>query len=83
MPDVKIYGADWCSLTRAALAHLNELRVPYQYVNIDKDKAAARWVRDQNHGKERKPTINIGGRILSEPDTEELDAALTAQGLLR
>jgi hypothetical protein len=33
-------------------------------------------VKQQNQGKELKPTIVIGDRILAEPTNQELDAAL-------
>jgi hypothetical protein len=44
---------------------------------------AARWVREQNDGKERKPTVQVGRQALSTPDDEELKSALKAEGLLR
>jgi glutaredoxin len=73
---VKVYGADWCPLTRRALSHLKERGVPYEYTDIDEDREAAKWVAEQNGGKEKKPTIDIDGRILSEPTNRELDEAL-------
>jgi mycoredoxin len=81
MPVIKIYGADWCHTTTETREHLDELGVAYQYINIERDPAAAKWVREQNHGKEVKPTLDIEGRILSEPSDEELDAALTQAGV--
>ena len=56
-------------------------QIPYQYVNIDRDRKAARWVASQNGGKEKKPTLDIGGTVLSEPSNEELDKVLTEKGL--
>ena len=76
MSRVKVYGADWCEDTRRTLAHLDKLGVDYDYINIEQDEEAARWVREQNDGKERKPTLEIRGRVLSTPSNEELDAAL-------
>jgi glutaredoxin len=78
MVDIKVYGADWCPLTKMALAHLDRRGIKYQYIDIDEDKEAARWVADQNDGKEKKPTIDIGGRVLSTPSNQELDEALEA-----
>jgi len=82
MAPVKVYGADWCSMTKAALAHLKQLGVEYEYINIDQDREAAQWVAAQNDGKEKKPTIDIDGQILSEPSSRALDQALQAKGLL-
>jgi mycoredoxin len=76
MSKVKVYGADWCKDTKHTLKHLDERGVDYDYVDIEKDEEAARWVREQNDGKERKPTLDINGRVLSVPSNEELDAAL-------
>ncbi len=82
MPDVKVYGADWCSMTKRTLSHLDEVGVAYQYIDVDNDTAAANWVREQNGGKEKKPTLDIAGQVLSEPSNGELDEALQANGLL-
>jgi glutaredoxin len=80
MSKVKVYGADWCGDTKRSLRHLEQSGVDYDYIDIEQDKEAARWVREQNDGKERKPTIDINGRVLSTPSNEELDAALQQQG---
>lgn len=76
MSKVKVYGADWCKDTKRTLRHLDESGVDYDYIDIEQDEEAARWVREQNEGKERKPTLDIDGRVLSVPSNEELDAAL-------
>jgi mycoredoxin len=82
MTAVKVYGTDWCGDTQETLSHLDRLGVKYQYVNIDDDEKAAAWVRHQNDGKEKKPTIDIGGIILSEPSESDLDIALKENRLL-
>lgn len=83
MADIKVYGADWCPLTKNTRAHLDKLNIPYQYINIDHDKQAAKWVADQNHGKEKKPTLDIDGQVLTEPTDQELDKVLTDKGILK
>jgi len=83
MSQVKVYGADWCGMTRRTLAHLRAIGVDHDYINVDDDQQAAEWVKQQNHGKEKKPTVDIAGQVLSTPDNEELDEALRAQNLLR
>lgn len=82
MAGIKVYGTDWCEETQHALGHLDDLGVDYQYINIDDDEKAAAWVRHQNDGKEKKPTIDIGGIVLSEPSDSELDLALKENQLL-
>jgi glutaredoxin len=56
--------------------------VSYQYINIEKDGEAAQWVRRHNEGKERKPTIKIGDRVLTVPGDGELESALREKGLI-
>ena len=79
---VKVYGADWCEDTRHAREFLDRLGVQYQYVNIEQDESAAAWVRGQNGGKERKPTVDIAGQVLSVPSDHDLTAALRERGLM-
>ena len=81
MAKVKVYGADWCVMTKGTLDHLKKVGVEYQYIDIDKDKAAAGWVAKQNGGKEKKPTLDIDGQVLTEPSNGELDRALAKQGI--
>ncbi len=76
MSRIKVYGADWCEDTQEARSHLDSLGVNYDYIDIEQDEEARRWVREQNQGRERKPTILIDERVLSVPSTQELDAAL-------
>ena len=82
MAGVKVYGADWCSLTQDTLAFLDRAGVSYEYINIEEDPEAREWVKQQNDGKEKKPTVQIGDKILSEPSDEELEGVLTATGTL-
>jgi mycoredoxin len=82
MPAITVYGADWCPLTKAALSHLNQLGVEYQYIDIDEDPSAAKWVADHNGGKEKKPTIDVQGEVLTTPSNAELDQVLRSKRLL-
>jgi glutaredoxin len=82
MPEIKLYGADWCPLTKNSRAHLDELGLPYRYINIERDREAAKWVASQNGGKEKKPTLDVDGQVLSEPSDDELDEVLKQKGLL-
>ena len=81
MADIKVYGADWCGPTQSTLSHLNRRGLDYDYINIDEDRTAAKWVAEQNGGREKKPTLDIKGLVLSEPSNSELDEALTAQNI--
>lgn len=83
MAGVTVYGADWCPLTKKALEHLNQLGVEYKYIDIDNDQAAAKWVADHNHGREKKPTIDVDGQVLTEPSDAELEQVLRAKKVLQ
>jgi glutaredoxin len=82
MSDVKVYGADWCEDTARTREHLESVGIPYQYINVEKDEAARDWVKRQNDGKQKTPTVDVKGKIiLSEPSDAELDIALRKNGL--
>jgi len=51
--------------------------VEFTYIDIDDDPEAAKWVEEQNGGKQKKPTLNIDGNVLTEPTNDELDQALS------
>ena len=82
MAAIKVYGADWCEMTQGTLEHLKELGVDYDFVDIEDDPKACKWVKEQNGGKEKKPTVDIDGRVLTEPSDQELDHALAEAGRL-
>ncbi|MDB5295427.1 MAG: glutaredoxin [Phycisphaerales bacterium] len=81
MDTVIICGAGWCGDTRATLRYLDELGVAYDYRDVDEDPAAAEWVKAQNGGKQKLPTLDVGGLILSIPSAAELNEALKAKGM--
>ena len=82
MNRVKVYGADWCKDTQNARERLDNMGVGYDYVNIEEEKEASDWVKEQNGGKERKPTIKIDERVLSVPADDELENALRDRGIV-
>jgi mycoredoxin len=81
---IKVYGADWCGMTTRSLALLDRFNVDYEYVNIETagNEEAAAWVRDQNDGKERKPTIKIANQVIVEPSDSELEQVLQSNNLI-
>ena len=82
MNEVKVYGANWCEDTHATRNSLDSLGVQYQYIDVEQDRGAQDWVKAQNGGKQKTPTVDIGGQILIEPDERELELALRAKGLM-
>jgi len=82
MSQVKVYGADWCGMTRRTLSYLDELGVDYEYINVDNDPEASAWVKQQNDGKEKKPTVYVAGTVLSAPANSELQDILRREQIL-
>ncbi|HXH23293.1 MAG TPA: FAD-dependent oxidoreductase [Dehalococcoidia bacterium] len=73
MADVTVYGAPWCPDCRRSKQFLSEQRVPYEWVDIDKDPDAAAFVRQTNNGKQIIPTIVFAdGSYLAEPSNDDL-----------
>ena len=80
--EVKVYGAGWCHDTQDTLRHLKELGVAHTYIDVEENAEAAEWVRQHNDGKERKPTLDIAGQVLSVPSNRELESALREKGFM-
>jgi mycoredoxin len=82
MNPIKVYGTDCCEDTAATRNNLDSLGVQYEYVDVETDAKAQAWIKEQNGGKQQTPTLDIGGRILIEPDERELEEALRGTGLM-
>lgn len=82
MTTIKVYGADWCGDTKRTLRQLDASGVEYEYINVEENAEAAEWVKRQNDGKERKPTVSIGQTVLSVPTEAELNSALKSAGFV-
>ena len=68
-----VYGAPWCPDCRRSKQFLGEMRVPYDWVDIDQNPEAAEFVREKNDGKQIIPTIVFSdGSFLAEPGNDEL-----------
>ena len=74
-PPVVVYGTSWCAATQMIRRHLDRLRIPYRYVDIERDPAAAAQLRWWSGGRASHPTVLVGGSILIEPTLDELDCA--------
>jgi glutaredoxin len=83
MNTIKVYGANWCEDTTRTREQLDALGVHYEYINVDKDAAANQWITEQNNGKRKTPTVDLGGKILIEPSNEEMENTLRASGVIR
>lgn len=76
-PTITIYGAYWCPDCRRSKQFLGEHQIPYQWVDIEQDPAAERFVIEKNAGKRIIPTILFAdGTVLVEPSNAQLAAKL-------
>lgn len=72
-PSIVMYGTTWCFDSRRARRIFDELEIPYQWIDIDKDPAARSYVEEVNHGFRSVPTIFFpDGSMLVEPSNEVL-----------
>lgn len=77
MDMIKIYGTTWCGDTKRALRIFMERNIPYEWVDIQKDKAAEKIVQEINNGYKSVPTIIFpDGSILVEPSNKKLEEKL-------
>lgn len=71
--NLTIYGAMWCSDCRRAKRFLDERGVPYTWIDVDQDDAAAAEVTRLNNGMRSIPTLVFAdGSTMVEPSNSEL-----------
>jgi len=72
-----VYGTEWCWDCRRSRRFLDDQKIPYQWINIDKDSQAEREVIKINGGNRSVPTIIFpDGTILVEPSNSQLKEKL-------
>jgi thioredoxin reductase (NADPH) len=71
--NIIVYGAHWCPDCRTSKQFLGEHQIPYQWVDIEEDKAAEQLIIQKNNGKRIIPTIVFeDGSFLTEPKNAQL-----------
>ena len=71
--EITVYGAHWCPDCRRSKQFLGEHQIPYNWVNIEEDSAAEKFVIEKNNGKRIIPTIVFEDEsFLVEPTNAEL-----------
>lgn len=74
---ITVYGAHWCPDCRRSRQFLGEHQIPYNWVDIEQEKEAEKYVLEKNDGRRIIPTIEFAdGSILVEPSNAELAAKL-------
>lgn len=80
MSDIKVYGAPWCPDCKRAKKFLGEQRVAYDWIDIEEDEKARRYVEDLQNGGRTIPTIVFSdSSYLLEPSNDELANKLGLQ----
>lgn len=72
---VTIYGADWCGFCHTAMHYLDDKKIKYNYIDIDKDSSAAKEVVEKS-GQRGIPVLEIGKEIIVGFDRPKIDNAL-------
>ena len=82
MPDaIMVYGHPTCPALGPVKGLLTHAKVPFDYIDIHQDSAAAARVRAINHGNESVPTLVFpDGSTLTEPTVAALQAKLESLG---
>ncbi len=76
-PGITVYGTDWCGDCRRTKRLLDEHQIPYNWIDIDKDREGEKFVKTTNRGNRSVPTIVFGdGSILVEPTNTRLSEKL-------
>lgn len=74
---IKIYATSWCGGSRRARTIFNDNKIEYEWIDIDENPEAAKFVESVNRGYRSVPTIVFpDGTILTEPSSAELMAKL-------
>ena len=83
MPDsniIVIYATEWCWDCRRARKFFKQHNIAFQWVNIDHDEQAEKFVKQTNKGMRSVPTIVFpDGSILVEPSDKQLAQKLDIQ----
>jgi thioredoxin reductase (NADPH) len=71
--DIKVYGTPWCPDCKRSKKFLAEHRVPFEWIDIDRDPAALAYVEQEQSGGRTIPMIVFpDGSRLVEPGDDEL-----------
>ncbi len=79
-PKIVVYGSDWCGDCIRVRRFLTQNQIDFKWVNVDRDKEAAKYVISVNKGMRSVPTIVFeDGSILVEPSNQKLALKLGLQ----
>jgi mycoredoxin len=83
MANIILYGADWCPDCHRSRNYLDQLKLSYDYIDIDHTPGASEEVAKLNNGQKSIPTIIFEDQSkLVEPSNLELKTKLKTLGLI-
>lgn len=75
---IKMYATTWCGDCRVAKRWFDSRGIPYEYINIEENDEAAKFVVRVNKGMQSVPTIVFpDGSVLVEPNLRQLTEKLS------
>jgi|TARA_B110000444_G_C18275150_1_gene338160 thioredoxin reductase (NADPH) len=75
--NIKIYGADWCSDCIHAKNFLTSKGIVFEYIVITDNSDAIAFLENVNNGKRIIPTLDIDGKIYTNPGINGLMKIIT------
>jgi mycoredoxin len=80
---ITVYGRPGCAISQMLRRWLDRRRIPYRYVDVERDPRMRSRLEWLTGGRVRSPTVVVGGDVLVQPTIEELEWALRRNGLAR
>ena len=75
MPNITIYGAEWCGFCHMAMRYLDDKKIQYTYIDVDEKPEYAEEAINKS-GQRGIPVIDIDGKIIIGFDRPEIDKAI-------
>jgi mycoredoxin len=77
---ILFYGTSWCYSSRKTRTLFDQNNISYEWIDIDYDEEARKYVESVNRGFRSVPTLLFpDGSLLVEPTTDELCSKLGIQ----
>jgi glutaredoxin 3 len=70
-----VYGAEWCGFCHMVTRYLDDKKIEYKYIDVDKEPAAGQEAVDKS-GQRGIPVVDMGGEIIVGFDRPKIDASL-------
>lgn len=70
---VTLYTTTWCPFCQRLVKALDRTQTPYTNIDVEKDEAAAEWVKSVNNGNRVVPTVKYSdGTHATNPPASEV-----------